>query len=187
MVSRRCGRRRALVLRGSPAVLVIVLLLAGALPYVAGVQRSYLSYLVLAERLDAPGADAAAGAVRAAGGQVVQGYPQIGAVLAYSADAAFAGRLRGRPGIAAVGATRTAPVPDPPGALGGAGDFRHSTASESVQGLESDDTPTVPDPGDREAWNLVMMGAPAAQPAQGALSAALGEDRSDPSDPRCAG
>lgn len=181
MVSRRCGGRRSLLLRGSPALLAVVLLLAGALPYVAGAQRSYLSYLVLAERLDAPGEAVAADAVRAAGGQVVQGYPQIGAVLAYAADGAFAGRLRGRPGIAAVGATRTAPVPDPPGALGGAGDFGRSTASEAVQGLESDDTPTVPDPGEHGAWNLAMMGAPAAQPARGVLPTAVATGRSGPS------
>ena len=181
MVSRCSRQPRSLLLRGSPAVLVVVLLLAGAMPYVAGVQRSYLSYLVLADRLDAQGADSAADAVRSVGGQVVQGYPQIGAVLAYADDRAFAGRLRGRPGITAVGATRTAPVPDPPAALGGAGDFHGATASESAQGLEADDTPTVPDPGDHAAWNLTMMGAPAAQPPAGALLSTAAAVRSGPS------
>ncbi|WP_051966632.1 S8 family peptidase [Kitasatospora mediocidica] len=180
MVSRRSGGRRSLLLRGSPAVLALVLLLGGAMPYVAGAGQSYLSYLVLADRLDAQGTAAAEDEVRSVGGQVVQGYPQIGVVLAYADDDAFAGRLRGRPGIAAVGASRTATVPGPPGPLGGAGDFRHGRASDAVQGVEADNTPTVPDPGERDAWNLAMLGAPTRQRTPVALLGTAGGDRPGP-------
>ncbi|MER5638643.1 S8 family serine peptidase [Kitasatospora sp. NPDC002227] len=108
-------------------MLLAALLLGGAVPYVTGPGRAYLSYLVLADRQDAAGAELAAGQTRAAGGRVVQQYPQIGAALAY-ATGGFADRLRGRPGITAVGATRTAPVASLPGSLDGAGDFRRISA-----------------------------------------------------------
>ncbi|WP_405006374.1 S8 family serine peptidase [Kitasatospora purpeofusca] len=107
-------------------MLLTALVVGGAVPYVAGPGRSYLSYLVLAERADADGAARAAAEARAAGGQVVQEYPQIGMVLAY-AGGGFAEKVRGRPGVAAVGASRTSPVPGPPRPLDGAGDFRAGT------------------------------------------------------------
>jgi len=50
-------------------------------------------------------------AVRHAGGTVVASYPQVGVVVAYSANDGFAARVRRTPGIHAVGATRTAKVP----------------------------------------------------------------------------
>ncbi|MFI9274806.1 S8 family peptidase [Kitasatospora sp. NPDC052896] len=160
VVSRRRVRRRLLV-RGSPVVLAAALLLGGAMPYVTGPGRAYLSYLVLAQRADAVGAGTAGTAIRAAGGQVVQDYPQIGAVLAYAADDSFAQRLRARPEIAAVGATRTTPVPGPPGPLSGAGGFGRPGADTVTRasGSQPDTAPTVPDPGERGAWNLAMMGA----------------------------
>ncbi|AUG79915.1 peptidase S08 family protein [Kitasatospora sp. MMS16-BH015] len=109
-------------------MLLIALLLGGAVPYVSGPGRAYLSYLVLADRSDPAGAALAADGARTADGRVVQEYPQIGAVLAY-ATGGFAARLRGRPGIAAVGATRTAPVASLPGPLDGAGDFHRTVAA----------------------------------------------------------
>ncbi|MGF1431480.1 S8 family serine peptidase [Kitasatospora sp. LaBMicrA B282] len=182
LVSRRPLRRRTLLLRSSPAVFAAALLLGGAVPYFAGADRGYLSYLVLADRTDARGAADARQAVRAVGGQVVQDYPQIGAVLAYADDRRFAPRLRARPGITAVGATRTAPVPGPPGALAGAGDF-HATVDLGATGGDAaalapaDSTPTVPDPGERPAWNLAMLGGPAAAQSPAALLAAPGVGR----------
>ncbi|PYC76961.1 peptidase S08 family protein [Streptomyces tateyamensis] len=166
LVSRR--RHRGLVLRGAPAALAAALLLGGALPYMADGPRSYLSYLVLAQRTDAQGVAVADAAVRSAGGQVVQEYPQVGMVLAYAADGAFAARVRARAGIAAAGATRTARVPGPPRSLDGAGDFRHGSG-DAAQRMEGDATPTVPDPGERAGWNLVMMGAAATAGSGGAL------------------
>ncbi|MFG2821928.1 S8 family serine peptidase [Kitasatospora sp. NPDC048365] len=137
------------------AMLLTALLLGGAVPYVAGPGRSYLSYLVLAEQQDGQGARLAAAEARAAGGQVVQDYPQIGAVLAY-ATGSFAEKLRGRPGIAAVGATRTAAVPGPPRPLTGAGAFG-SSAEQADRG--DDSTATIPDPAEQSDWNLAMIGA----------------------------
>ncbi|MFJ4095054.1 S8 family peptidase [Kitasatospora sp. NPDC089913] len=155
-------------------MLLTALVVGGAVPYVAGPGRAFLSYLVLAERADADGAARAAAEARAAGGQVVQEYPQIGAVLAY-AGGGFAEKVRGRPGVAAVGASRTSPVPGPPRPLDGAGDFRAGTdpaagdraggdrapSGRAGDGRDGGDdaTATVPDPGEQDAWNLALLGA----------------------------
>ncbi|MER8186174.1 S8 family serine peptidase [Kitasatospora sp. NPDC094015] len=180
---RRRGPARILL-----AMLVTAVLLGGAVPYVAGSAGGYLSYLVLAERQDADGAALAADQARAAGGQVVQDYPQIGAVLAY-ATGAFAERLRGRPGIAAVGATRTAPVPGPPRPVDGIGDFRPAADSadsvsrpDGASGPDAtgsaeradDSTATVPDPAEQSDWNLAMIGATEAPTRFAALLRAPG-------------
>ncbi|MFB7616927.1 S8 family serine peptidase [Kitasatospora sp. NPDC056181] len=163
-------------LRALLAMLLTALVAGGAVPYVAGPGRSYLSYLVLAEQEDAAGAARAGAEARAAGGQVVQEYPQIGAVLAY-APGGFADKVRSRPGVAAAGATRTAPVPSPPRPLDGAGDFGAGTGADRAGGdrsadggpgtggrrsadLGDDATATVADPGEHDAWNLAMLGAP---------------------------
>ncbi|MFJ4680182.1 MULTISPECIES: S8 family serine peptidase [unclassified Kitasatospora] len=176
-------RRRSVRVLG--ATLLTGLLLGGAVPYVTGTGDTYLSYLVLDERTDARGAEHAGDQARAVGGKVVQDYPQIGAVLAY-AGPRFAEKLRGRPGIAAVGATRTVPVPSPPRPLAGAafdtgtgtaagarpgalplGDAERAAARgttgpgaavETVEGAD-DSTATVPDPGEQSDWNLAMIGA----------------------------
>ncbi|MFJ8628922.1 S8 family serine peptidase [Kitasatospora sp. NPDC093550] len=116
------------------AMLLTALVVGGAVPYVSGPGRAYLSYLVLAEREDASGADRAGAESRAAGGRVVQEYPQIGAVLAY-ATGGFADKVRARPGIAAVGATRTAPVVAPPRGVDGAGDFSVGVGGEYSVGV----------------------------------------------------
>ncbi|MFE7558616.1 S8 family serine peptidase [Kitasatospora sp. NPDC057500] len=162
------GRRRGRgPLRVLLAILLTALVVGGAVPYVAGPGRAYLSYLVLGERADAEGAGRAAEQTRAAGGQVVQEYPQIGVVLAYAAGG-FAEKVRGRPGVAAVGATRTSPVPGPPRSVEGAGDFRaRADGGDSGAGPATGDggaggddtTATVPDPGERDAWNLALLGA----------------------------
>ncbi|QKW21843.1 S8 family serine peptidase [Kitasatospora sp. NA04385] len=162
-------RRRSVRVLG--ATLLTGLLLGGAVPYVTGNGGTYLSYLVLDERTDARGAEHAADQARALGGKVVQDYPQIGAVLAY-AGPQFAEKLRGRPGIAAVGATRTVPVPSPPRPLAGAeldtgrgsGTWAGgrgaaaAPADDTAEGAD-DSTATVPDPGERSDWNLAMIGA----------------------------
>ncbi|MFJ9458622.1 S8 family serine peptidase [Kitasatospora sp. NPDC101447] len=176
----RAARRRRV---GGPArallaMLLTALVLGGAVPSVSGPGRSYLSYLVLAGREDASGAARAGAESRAAGGQVVQEYPQIGAVLTY-ATGRFADKVRSRPGIAAVGATRTAPVVAPPRAVDGAGDFTvgadrgaHGAVGADALGAlgavrAGDDraagsgTATVPDPAEGGAWNLAMLGATA--------------------------
>ncbi|MFB6888789.1 S8 family serine peptidase [Kitasatospora sp. NPDC056327] len=146
------------------AMLLTALVVGGAVPYVAGPGRAYLSYLVLADRADADGAGLAAAVARAAGGQVVQEYPQIGVVLAYAAGG-FAEKVRGRPGVAAVGATRTAPVPGPPRAVDGAGDFRAApggadrAGGDGAAGADGASDATVPDPGERDAWNLALLGS----------------------------
>ncbi|MFI9364219.1 S8 family peptidase [Kitasatospora sp. NPDC053057] len=158
---RVCGPARALL-----AMLLTALVAGGAVPYVSGPGRAYLSYLVLAEREDAAGAARAGKESRASGGQVVQEYPQIGAVLAY-ATGGFAERVRSRPGIAAVGATRTAPVVGPPRAVDGAGDFAAGVARGAGGDGREDGAGTVPDPGEGGAWNLAMVHAGAGPTGDG--------------------
>ncbi|MEV7774035.1 S8 family serine peptidase [Kitasatospora sp. NPDC086791] len=169
----RAARRRRVrgPARALLAMLLTALVVGGAVPYVAGPGRSYLSYLVLAEREDAAGAALAGAESRAVGGQVVQEYPQIGAVLAY-ATGSFADKVRTRPGITAVGATRTTPVVAPPRAVDGAGDFTagadrggRGTGGADRVGTERADggADTVPDPAEGGAWNLAMLGATAAR------------------------
>ncbi|MEV4559737.1 S8 family serine peptidase [Kitasatospora sp. NPDC049285] len=150
-------RRRSIRVLG--AALLTALVLGGAVPYVTGASGSYLSYLVLDQRTDADGARHAADEARALGGQVVQDYPQIGAVLAY-ASGSFADKLRERPGIAAVGATRTAAVPSPPRPLAGAA-FGHGVVSAAAKAADAadDSTATLPDPAEQSDWNLAMIGA----------------------------
>ncbi|MER7752965.1 S8 family serine peptidase [Kitasatospora sp. NPDC097643] len=169
----RATRRRV---RGPARALLAMLLTAlvagGAVPYASGPGRAYLSYLVLAEQEDAGGAARAGAESRAVGGQVVQEYPQIGAVLAY-ATGGFADRLRTRPGIAAVGATRTAPVVGPPRSVDGAGDFAAGTDRRAGGSADRQEgtTVTVPDPAEGDPWNLAMLGA--AGPRTGDASSAL--------------
>ncbi|MFF1904175.1 S8 family serine peptidase [Kitasatospora sp. NPDC058218] len=152
-------RRTRGPVRALLAMLLTALVVGGAVPYVAGPGRAYLSYLVLAEQEDAAGAARAGAEARAAGGQVVQEYPQIGAVLAYAADG-FAEKVRARPGVAAVGASRTATVPSPPRPLDGAGNFGAGAGGDRAGADGADDaTVTVADPGERDAWNLTMLGA----------------------------
>ena len=188
-------RSRRTPLRVLLFMLLTALVLAGAVPYVAGPGRSYLSYLVLAQHTDAAGADLAGDEARAAGADVVQAYPQIGAVLAYGTSG-FADKVRARPGIAAVGATRTTPVPAPPRPLGGAGDFRAvagpaaARAADAVapddpahSGESGDDTTaTVPDPGEQDSWNIAMLGV-GARPAADAFTALLRTPVADPGAP----
>ncbi|MFE4971947.1 S8 family serine peptidase [Kitasatospora sp. NPDC056651] len=136
--SGRPVRRRRI---GGPArvllgMVLTALVAGGAVPYVSGPGRAYLSYLVLAEGPDAAGAALAGAESRAAGGQVVQEYSQIGAALVYAAGS-FAERVRARPGIAAVGATRTVPVVAPPREVAGAGDFT-AGAGEFAAGARRD-------------------------------------------------
>ncbi|MEE1781969.1 S8 family serine peptidase [Streptomyces sp. SP17BM10] len=180
----RAPRRRVRgPVRALFAMLLTALVVGGAVPYVSGGGRAYLSYLVLADEDDAAGAARAGVETRAAGGQVVQEYPQIGAVLAY-APGGFADVVRARPGIAAVGATRTAPVVGPPRPLDGAGDFAAGTeragrssadrsgGAERSGGTDTaelserqeDTTLTVPDPAEHDDWNLAVLGAPGARP-----------------------
>ncbi|WP_051710572.1 S8 family serine peptidase [Streptomyces sp. NRRL S-350] len=181
----RAARRRRVrgPVRALLAMLLTALVAGGAVPYVAGPGRAYLSYLVLAEQENASGADRAAAESRAAGGQVVQAYPQIGAVLAY-ATGGFADKVRARPGITAVGATRTAPVVAPPRAVEGAGDFSAGAprggrwfAGADRAGVDRGDgdrgdgeTSTVPDPAEGGAWNLAMLGATAARAGDASLA-----------------
>jgi subtilisin family serine protease len=68
-----------------------------------------LSYVVNTQAGNGP-LKAAERAVRAADGTVVTGYPQIGVVVAHSANPGFAAAIRAVHGIKSAGATRTSPL-----------------------------------------------------------------------------
>lgn len=108
-------------------------------------------------------------AVRAAGGVVVQTWPQIGVVVAHSDRAAFRDDVRRLAGHAleSVGATRSVPVTEgtPDGVQApwgpGNGQVRKGEApdrSEDSTGAEAT-LASVPDPREPEQWDLAMIKA----------------------------
>lgn len=97
------------------------------------------SYLVLTRPDGAAGAALAEAAVRRAGGTVVRAYGRIGVVVAHGGPG-FAAAVRGRPGVARVGATRTVPV----------------------RAAERAGAPAA-DPAEAAQWNLAMVHAYEAQ------------------------
>lgn len=142
-------------------ILVLAAVLLGvALPFGGVVPPLAISYLVLGAQDGPDGLPAAELAVRGSGGRVVQAYPQIGAVLAYSPAGGFAARVRKAPGVLAAGATRTTPLvdSDPGGratALGAASPAQDAAAGDL---RPADDTPHAADPHGHAQWNQRMLG-----------------------------
>ena len=95
-------------------------------------------------------------AVRRAGGEVVQAWPEIGVVVAHSENGDFRADVRRVAGrtLASVGATRTVPVVESTPAA------RSSRSAERVArpGRAERTTPT-PDPRESEQWDLQMIKA----------------------------
>ncbi|WP_406283584.1 S8 family peptidase [Embleya sp. NBC_00896] len=106
----------------------------------SGAVAGTYSYLVLTESAGVAGAALAASAVQRAGGAVVQSYGQVGVVVARG-DAGLAAAVRGQPGVARVGATRTVPVRTP----------------------EPAERTAPADPGEAAQWNLALVRAYEAQ------------------------
>jgi subtilisin family serine protease len=152
---------RSATARCAVVLALVTLLLGGAVPYVGGTGRLYLAYLVVAARADEVGVVAADQAIRAEHGMVGQEYPQIGVVLAYASAADFGARVRAHQGIAAAGASRTAPVPDPRAGTPYSGAQGQPAAVSSKRRgdvAEGDDVPLAADPHGRTAWNQQMVG-----------------------------
>lgn len=97
-----------------PVLLTVLFVLLGGASAPTVPRGGWLSYVVVADRADAEGAGAAVAAVRAAGGVTGPVHPQIGVVVGYAAQEAFAARVRAAPGVQVVGAARTAPMAVPP-------------------------------------------------------------------------
>lgn len=85
-------------------------------------------------------------AIRGAGGTVVSAYPQVGVLVAYSAREDFAAKVRATPGIAAVGATRTAKI--------AAGWFAPRRDLEYTGPA----APSTPPPAEGTAWDVPALG-----------------------------
>lgn len=99
-------------------------------------------------------------AVRAAGGTVVQSWPQIGVVVAHSTRSAFRAdvvRLAEGHAVESVGATRTVAVKEgTPGSGGPAA--RHASAGQMSTGDAQDAGPAA-DPREAEQWDMAMIKA----------------------------
>lgn len=112
-------------------------------------------------------------AVAAAGGVVVQSWPQIGVVIAHSDRSAFRAEVvkAGGNAVQSVGATRTASVSEgTPAGLGatwgrGAADYKKATGKPANGDLPAESpTPGVgSDPLESRQWDMTMINAPAAQ------------------------
>ena len=104
-------------------------------------------------------------AIEAAGGTVVQSYPQIGVVIAQSTNPDFRTDVRaGRNGreVQSVGATRTAAVSEGPvgtAAKATAGATSQSAAAKGVNGLDEVEAAPVPDPREKDQWDMVQIKA----------------------------
>ncbi|WP_052434660.1 S8 family peptidase [Streptacidiphilus melanogenes] len=160
---------RSTTARCAVVLALVTLLLGGAVPYVGSTGRLYLAYLVVADRADAAGIAAADLAVRDEQGLVGQEYPQIGVVLAYASVADFGARVRMHPGIAAAGASRTAPVPDPRVGTpysGAQGESAVVSSKRAGDAVPSDDVPLVADPHGRPQWSQQMVGESSPLPAK---------------------
>ncbi|MCU1538488.1 MAG: peptidase [Humibacillus sp.] len=107
-------------------------------------------------------------AVRAAGGTVVQSWPQIGVVIAHSKSATFRADVKARGGnaVEAVGATRTVPVtegtPEGAGASWGRGasGWKKGATKEWNGDVEAETTPALgADPREVDQWDMKMIKA----------------------------
>jgi subtilisin family serine protease len=103
-------------------------------------------------------------AVVAAGGHVVQSYPEIGVVIAQSDNTLFSEGLVGQKGVESVGATRTAPVAatDPTYGIvdpleGTDAQQRQATVTKN-EGVEGHHE-VVPDPSESLQWDMTAIGA----------------------------
>ncbi|MGN6752742.1 MAG: S8 family peptidase [Intrasporangium sp.] len=111
-------------------------------------------------------------AVEAAGGVVVQSWPQIGVVIAHSDRAAFRANVvaKGGNAVASVGATRTAGVSEgTPAAVAppwgpGANGYKKGAKKPDNGDLPSDPSPAEgTDPSEGSQWDMQMIKAPQAQ------------------------
>lgn len=103
-------------------------------------------------------------AVVAAGGHVIQSYPEIGVVIAQSDNTLFKQGLAGQQGVESVGATRTAPVAatDPTYGITDSVDTgasqQRTAAVTKDQGVEAQ-LDVVPDPSESVQWDMKAIGA----------------------------
>jgi len=130
------------------------------------------SYVVNAKHANPGQTRLAERAVEAAGGVVVQSWPEIGVVVAHAAHEDFRAdvvRLAKGHAVASVGVSRTVPVSegtpaavaDVPGAKGGP---RNATVTKKpgagvVEDDDADEAAAVPDPGEATQWDMAMIKA----------------------------
>ncbi|MFF2451508.1 S8 family serine peptidase [Isoptericola sp. NPDC058082] len=127
------------------------------------------SYVVNAKHANPGQTRLAERAVEAAGGVVVQSWPEIGVVVAHAARAGFRAdvvRLARGHAVESVGVTRTVPVSEGtpavagevPGAKGGP--WKSKVTKKPGAGAEDGTgTTAVPDPGEATQWDMAMIKA----------------------------
>lgn len=126
------------------------------------------SYVVNAKHANPGQTRLAERAVEAAGGVVVQSWPEIGVVVAHAARADFRAdvvRLARGHAVESVGVTRTVPVSegtpaadDVPGAKGGPWKSK-VTKKPGADVEDGSGTQAVPDPGEATQWDMAMIKA----------------------------
>lgn len=127
------------------------------------------SYVVNAKHANPGQTRLAERAVEAAGGVVVQSWPEIGVVVAHAARADFRAdvvRLARGHAVESVGVTRTVPVSEGtpaaadevPGAKGGPWKSK-VTKKPGVDVEDGSGTQAVPDPGEATQWDMAMIKA----------------------------
>lgn len=106
-------------------------------------------------------------AVVDAGGTVVQSWPEIGVIVAHSANADFRGAVAkaGKNAVESVGATRTIPVSegtpaDPQAPWGpGASGWKSGNDAKKVDDVEAPTVAGPADPREGDQWDMAMIGA----------------------------
>lgn len=137
----------------------------GAPPVVGIVRGEVMNYAVNASKANHGQTKKVERAVVAAGGHVIESYPEIGVVVAQSDNTLFAEGLRGQKGVDSVGATRTAAVAptDPtygitdPLAPDASAQLRSATVAKDADVESHRDV--VPDPDESLQWDMTAIGA----------------------------
>lgn len=131
-----------------------------------------MSYVVNAKHANPGRTQLAERAVKAAGGVVVQSWPQIGVVIAHSTRSAFRDDVRKAKGVESVGASRTAAVkegtpetvPTPPGppAKRGKAQENRTAGQPKINGFAAGDVSAAApaqDPRENEQWDMRIIKA----------------------------
>ncbi|WP_326845050.1 S8 family peptidase [Microbacterium gorillae] len=136
-------------------------------PTATSVEGELNSYVVNANKANPGQVRKVENAVVAAGGVVVQTWPEIGVIVAHSTSATFRQDVvkAGKNSIESVGATRTTPVTEgtPAGVQAPWGPGASSWKGQVKPSNGDIDAPTTPatttDPREKDQWDMTMIGA----------------------------
>ncbi|WP_277675941.1 S8 family peptidase [Saccharopolyspora rectivirgula] len=168
-MSHKSMYRRVLQAAGAALALALAapLSTAGATAPAPAEQTAAAHFVVIAP--EGEGVARTEESVRAAGGTVIQSWPQIGVVVASSPNAGFAEEVRGMPGVEQAGASRNLAEQLPPQQL---------QRMEQLEGTADQVTAraaTDAEPLEAEQWDLPLIKAPEAHAiSQGSKDVTVG-------------